>query len=69
MYWRVNIITSLFILTCGVIELRSDHTKLNFNVKKSWLATAEFAKYLQLSLNISKCTNVHINGEFTIHLS
>ena len=69
MHWRIINIISLLIITCGIIELNSHHTELNVNLKKSWLTTAEFAKYLQLSLNVSRCTNVYISGEFTINLS
>ena len=68
MYWSVIIITSILIITCGGIELHTDHTKLNINVEKSWLTTAEFTKYLSLSLNVSRCTNVFLNGEFRINL-
>ena len=69
MNWRVIIMTSILIITCGVRELHTHHTKLNINVTKSWLTTAEFANALLLSLNTSKCTNVYINGEFIINLS
>ena len=68
MHWRTIIITSLFIITCGVIEIHTQHTKLNVNVTKSWLTTAEYANALSLSLNLSPCTNVYINGEFTFNL-
>ena len=69
MHSRILIITSILIITFGVIEVRTDHTKLNVNVKESWLTTAEFANALSLSLYASRCTNVFIIGEFTINLS
>ena len=68
MHWRVVIVPSLLIIICVVFELHTHHTKFNVNVTKSWLTNAEFANALSLSLHVSQCANVYINGEFTIHL-
>ena len=68
MYRRVFTITSLLVIILGRVELHRHRTMLNFNVEESWLTTAEFAKYLQLALNRSRCVNVYIHGEFTINL-
>ena len=59
----VIIIMGLLIITFGVIKIHTHHTKFNVNVTKSWLKPDEFANALPLSLNVSKCTNVYINGE------
>ena len=67
MHWRVIIVPSLLIITCGVFELHTHHTKFNVNVANSWLTSAEFANALSLSLNVSRCVNVYINGKFTIN--
>ena len=69
MHWRIIIMISILIITSGIRELHTHHTKFNINVTKSWLTTAEFANALLLSLNTSKCTNVFINGKFTFYLS
>ena len=72
MHWNLIVITSLLIITCGVIKSthlkNTRHVELNVNVTKSWLTAAEFANALSLSLNVSRCTNVYINGEFMISL-
>ena len=65
MHWRGIIITSLLIITLRIIELHTHHTKLNINGTKSWLTIPEFENALPLSLNVSSCTNVYINGKFT----
>ena len=63
MHWRVIIITCCFAITCNVIESFA-HYILDVNVTKPWLTIDRFAKLLELSLNTSRCTNIHVFGEF-----